>query len=107
MKLDKAVQALRHLNQSKGAHDLTGWLAHGATEAANFLVHGHAAPMYTHGASPPELTSGHGQEDFDKHNQDAERRDAEHAESKLERAAQGMKARMESPQQSPEQERSR
>jgi hypothetical protein len=103
----RIAEALRSLNQSKGAQDLTGYIAHGATEAANLLVHGHAAPMYAHGTSPPELESLYGKEDFDKHNQDAERRDAEQARSKLERASQGMKSRMEAAHQPQEQERSR
>ena len=28
------------------------WFAHGAAEVANVIIHGHAAPMYTHVASP-------------------------------------------------------
>lgn len=28
------------------------YLSHGATELANIVVHGHAAPMYSHAASP-------------------------------------------------------
>lgn len=43
-------QALNNLNQSKGAHDFTKWFAHGATESANLIVHGHAAPMYDSGS---------------------------------------------------------
>jgi hypothetical protein len=101
----KAVEILSNINQSKGAHDLSSYIAHGATELANFNIHGHAAPMYTHGASPQG--SVYGQEDFDKHNQESERRDAGDAQAKLERASQGMKSRMETPQPSQDQERSR
>lgn len=34
---------------------LTQWLAHGATELANFIVHGHPAPMYARSVSPPDV----------------------------------------------------
>jgi len=37
-----------------GWADLKNWMAHGATELANVLVHGHPAPMYASTASPPE-----------------------------------------------------
>jgi len=36
---------------------LTSYLAHGATELANFIVHGHAAPMYGRSVSPPDSQS--------------------------------------------------
>lgn len=35
-------------------NDLKNWFAHGATELANFLVHGHPAPMYAGNSSPAE-----------------------------------------------------
>lgn len=36
---------------------LEQWFAHGATEAANMVLHGHAAPVYAGNVSPPDLMS--------------------------------------------------
>lgn len=103
--LRAAVQTLRNIANSKGGQDLEGWLKHGGTELANVMVHGHPAPMYGHHASPPDQLAP--ETDFDKHNQDAEQRDADHAKSRLDRASQGMKSRMETepPQRPMEMER--
>jgi hypothetical protein len=95
----KAIQILKDINNSKGAQDLSGWIAHGATELANVNMHGHAAPMYTQAGSPPDQQE---ETEFDKHNREAETRDA-----KLDRASQGMKSRMDAPQPPREQEMSR
>jgi hypothetical protein len=99
--LQRIGQWLRNLNHSRGAHDLTGWLGHGATELANVNIHGHAAPMYAHNISPQQ------QEAFDQHNENATERDAQHAQSKLDRAMQGMQERMQDKSQEQEQGMSR
>ena len=36
---------------------LTQFFAHGATEAANMVLHGHPAPVYAGYVSPPDLVS--------------------------------------------------
>jgi hypothetical protein len=67
----KAVEALRAVANSKGGQDLSGFMAHGATELANVMIHGHPAPMYAHNAAPPEQ-----QTEADKHNEMSAARDA-------------------------------
>ena len=42
-------------NFFKNDGTLQQWFAHGATEAANMLLHGHPAPVYAGNASPPNL----------------------------------------------------
>ena len=42
----------RGLSNHQGAVNI---FAHGATELANILVHGHPAPMYAHNAAPPDI----------------------------------------------------
>lgn len=40
------------LSQNDGAFQ--GWLAHGSTELANMLLHGHPAPVYARSLSPAD-----------------------------------------------------
>lgn len=42
-------------NFFKNDGSLTQWLAHGSTEAANMLLHGHPAPVYAGNVSPPNI----------------------------------------------------
>ncbi len=44
-------------NFFKNDGSITQWFAHGATEAANMVIHGHAAPMYAGNVSPPDAMS--------------------------------------------------
>ena len=39
-----------------GDETFFNWLAHGSTELANMVLHGHAAPVYSHGFSPAQDT---------------------------------------------------
>lgn len=118
----KIVEIAKAINNSKGMHDVVGWTAHGATEAANLLVHGHAAPMYAHGTSPPDQ----GLEQAKAQALEA-RPDPEHAaldvqnvshsdpitpgptpgQAKMERANAAMQSRMNNPQPQQSQEMSR
>jgi len=43
------------ISQNDGALD--GWIAHGSTELANMLLHGHPAPVYARTLSPAEQQS--------------------------------------------------
>ena len=43
------------LKQNDGALD--GWIAHGATELANMMLHGHPAPVYARTLSPAHQQS--------------------------------------------------
>ena len=44
-------------NFFKNDGSLQQWLAHGATEAANMVLHGHPAPVYAGNVSPPNQVS--------------------------------------------------
>lgn len=48
----KIARAVLTALQAPYSGTIGNYLSHGATEAANFVVHGHAAPMYSHAASP-------------------------------------------------------
>ena len=42
-------------NFFKNDGSLQQWFAHGATEAANMVLHGHPAPVYAGNVSPPDI----------------------------------------------------
>lgn len=50
----KVARGILTALQAPYSGTLGAWMAHGATELANFAVHGKAAPMYSHGGSPNE-----------------------------------------------------
>ncbi len=45
-------QILQSQGFQQGLSELTSWVGHGATEAANVLLNGHVAPVYSHSLSP-------------------------------------------------------
>ena len=55
----KDVATLKTFRENflKNDGSITQWFAHGATESANMLIHGHAAPMYAGNVSPPDAMS--------------------------------------------------
>lgn len=55
----KDVATLKTLRENffKNDGSITQWFAHGATEAANMILHGHAAPVYAGNVSPPDQLS--------------------------------------------------
>jgi hypothetical protein len=84
-----AARALGHLiYESKGAHDLTNWVAHGATELANYNLIGHPAPLYGSNASPPEQQ----ELNFQKHNEMSAERDQKHYDTKRSQDAMASRA---------------
>ena len=55
----KDVATLKTFRENffKDDGSLQQWFAHGATEAANMVLHGHPAPVYAGNVSPPNLGS--------------------------------------------------
>lgn len=55
----KDVATLKTFRENffKNDGSISQWFAHGATEAANMVLHGHAAPVYAGNVSPPDLMS--------------------------------------------------
>ncbi len=55
----KDVATLKTFKENffKNDGSISQWFAHGATEAANMVIHGHAAPMYAGNVSPPDAMS--------------------------------------------------
>jgi hypothetical protein len=55
----KDVATLKTLRENffKNDGSISQWFAHGATEAANMVLHGHAAPVYAGNVSPPDQMS--------------------------------------------------
>ena len=49
-------------NFFKNDGSVSQWVAHGSTEAANMLLHGHPAPVYAGNVAPPDLLSPDPQE---------------------------------------------
>jgi len=50
----KPVQVARAMANSKGGQELGGWVSHGSSEIGNFIINGHAAPVYAGHSAPAE-----------------------------------------------------
>lgn len=48
----KVAKAILTALEAPYSGTIGNYLSHGATELANIVVHGHAAPMYSHSAAP-------------------------------------------------------
>lgn len=53
-KIKNTIKDAAKLKLVRGDDSIRQWGAHGATELANMLLHGHPAPVYAGNQSPPD-----------------------------------------------------